>query len=504
MKSHSVNVVRNWNPGWPAAGSFAVLFMFALAAAALGQLSASGQTTAAAGGLCEWTIVDSPSPAFDGLNAIEAVSADDIWAAGTTQQLSGSPVQPLAEHWDGTTWSVVPSLSLSGPSGFFDLSAVSTDDVWAVGQFNPGSTQTLFAHWDGGSWTRVPSPNPGPYSNNFVYGIDIISSTDGWAVGASADPAGAPATALAFHWDGVSWTSVPAPATAGGSSLVRVTAIASDDVWAVGAIRSGSASAALITHWDGSTWTVVPSPTVPGYHYLSDITAISSSDIWASGVYVAADGSVQMLFEHWDGVAWNVVPSPTTSSRFNILIGIAAGSPSDVWAVGWSAVNESSVPRHTLTAHWDGSAWAVMPSPDGGESSMLEDVIAGAPAGVWAVGGGYDSSTNTARTLIERCVEPAIPPPTCPPDGHSDNSNNDHSGGQSICGCVLDDNDFDDDGISNLLDLDDDNDGINDAGDSDDDNDGVGDHRDPDDDNDGIPDARDLNDGQVRCRNEGD
>lgn len=56
-----------------------------------------------------------------------------------------------------------------------------------------------------------------------------------------------------------------------------------------------------------------------------------------------------------------------------------------------------------------------------------------------------------------------------------------------------DDNDIDDDGDNNGVDIDDDNDSINDSNDSDDENDGLADDEDPDDDNDGINDDEDDN-----------
>jgi hypothetical protein len=70
--------------------------------------------------------------------------------------------------------------------------------------------------------------------------------------------------------------------------------------------------------------------------------------------------------------------------------------------------------------------------------------------------------------------------------------------------CILDDNDFDNDGINNRRDKDDDNDGIRDGRDRDDDNDGITDRLDRDDDNDGITDRDDRDDGRLFCRHDDD
>ncbi len=53
-------------------------------------------------------VVSSPTISGASLNAVSAVSPTDIWAVGS--QSSG----PLIENFNGTSWSVVPSPSVSG------------------------------------------------------------------------------------------------------------------------------------------------------------------------------------------------------------------------------------------------------------------------------------------------------------------------------------------------------------------------------------------------------
>ena len=73
----------------------------------------------------------------------------------------------LIEHWDGSAWSVVPPAD--DPGSVEDvLAGVSedgTNDVWAFGYHVVGSRyKTLAEHWDGSSWTVVPSANGGTTS----------------------------------------------------------------------------------------------------------------------------------------------------------------------------------------------------------------------------------------------------------------------------------------------------------------------------------------------------
>src|SRR5262249_39406321 len=81
------------------------------------------------------TVVASPhaSPVNTHLNPAASVSANDVWAVGSAENPLGTD-QLLAEHWDGTVWSIVPTPAvvtgtLSG------VAAISSNDVWAGGGF---------------------------------------------------------------------------------------------------------------------------------------------------------------------------------------------------------------------------------------------------------------------------------------------------------------------------------------------------------------------------------
>ncbi len=52
--------------------------------------------------------------------------------------------------------------------------------MWAVGGYNSGG-QALIEHWDGAAWNVVTNPNPGTY--NRFFGVAAISSQNVWAVG---------------------------------------------------------------------------------------------------------------------------------------------------------------------------------------------------------------------------------------------------------------------------------------------------------------------------------
>src|SRR3954447_19732206 len=73
-----------------------------------------------------------------------------------------------------------------------------------------------------------------------------------------------------------------APASSIPGQLMAVTALAADDVWAVG---TAGHNASLIEHWDGSSWQRFESPSLGRLTELRSISAVSPTDIWAAGAW---------------------------------------------------------------------------------------------------------------------------------------------------------------------------------------------------------------------------
>src|SRR6185436_3558011 len=122
----------------------------------------------------QWTV--SPNPGDAGLTAVAAISPTDVWAVGET---------PLILHWDGVSWSVVAHPPMDGD--LMAISAVSADDVWFVGGMEvEDGEQTLALHWDGASVTDVPTDIPNS-SHSELTGVAALSSGDVWAVGEQED-----------------------------------------------------------------------------------------------------------------------------------------------------------------------------------------------------------------------------------------------------------------------------------------------------------------------------
>jgi hypothetical protein len=108
------------------------------------------------------------------------------------------------------------------------------------------------------------------------------------------------------------------------------------------------------------------------------------------------------LIEHWDGTSWTVVPSPNVGPasvfQSNALLGIAAASPTDIWAFGSSSLANGSGNQRTLLMNWNGTAWSMTASPNPNKGSFLDDIlfagVAPSPGDVWIVGSEDDAVTG--------------------------------------------------------------------------------------------------------------
>jgi hypothetical protein len=198
--------------------------------------------------------------------------------------------EPLIEHWDGTSWSVVSSPSI-GSGGLNAVSADASNDVWAVGVASNGGV--LVEHWDGTSWSVVSSS---AFNGLEASGVSADASNDVWVVGENR----------IYHFDGTSWSRTTLPlARVGGPDLFGVEAISPSNVWAVGWVRPSNLGwMPLVEHWDGTSWSKVASPDPRLFRNLTAIAAISASNIWAAGT----EG-----IENWNGTSWSLVSSTPSS-----------------------------------------------------------------------------------------------------------------------------------------------------------------------------------------------
>ena len=251
-----------------------------------------------------WSQVPTPNVVrFDEkLNAVSAAAANDVWAVGSTNQTSFKHTDPIAAHWDGTSWTIVPTPATTGGSKsiLFGVANLGGGNAWAVGRSE--ANRALIDHWNGSAWTIVPSPNPAILTPSGVSqtlnGVVEISSNDAWAVGGTSDISGfQPAKPIAMHWNGNAWSVATLPNLGSGSGLASVTASSSTSVWAAGP-AGGSTS---VLHWNGTSWTPETTPVGPdGQPVMKGISAVpgSATEVWAAGITLPSGGGYHTFVVH--------------------------------------------------------------------------------------------------------------------------------------------------------------------------------------------------------------
>jgi hypothetical protein len=243
----------------------------------------------------------------------------------------------------------------------------STDTISAQGSGKAAGAVSL----TGTGWSLQPSYSFGAQDNN-LNGVSAASKTDAWAVGSYIPGLNGVLNTLAQHFDGNRWTSYPLPNVGQQENALYAVSMPGPALaWAVGYYASGKfQQQTLIEHYNGTAWSVVPSPS-PGalQNVLYSVAAITDNDAWAVGAQQDSSGLWHTLTEHWNGSAWSVVNAVDAGSTGNQLYAVRALASNNVYTVGQQA--NSAFPNQALIEHWDGSKWSVVTSPADPSASAL-------------------------------------------------------------------------------------------------------------------------------------
>jgi len=309
-----------------------------------------------------WSLITSAAvPAtLNDLPGIAATSARDVWVAGSVDTSSLQQLTMLA-HWNGTAFTRTDSPNPGGPLGADKLTgvtAVSPSSAWAVGLYSIYDPSTLTSvgyplaeHWDGKTWTQVPVPQPTtrngrPSTLAEFSAVKALRGGDLWAAGAydtQTSTGNNQIVPLIERWNGRSWAQLPAPALSGDNWLTAVSADSRSDAWAVG--YHGSPSRTLAEHWNGRSWKIVPTPD-PGFYAgkangtLLGVAAISPDNAWAAGLDWAAStprNKPHALLLHWNGRSWKQINVPHYGPGYapNVLLAVSASSAGNVIIAGY-------------------------------------------------------------------------------------------------------------------------------------------------------------------------
>ena len=171
----------------------------------------------AAAGASGWSLEHAANATFpDGIVPSVSCANDAACVAVGSYVNADDYYATLAERWDGSTWSIVPTPNATGaPDSWFNHVACSTaSDCVAVGASGNRSDgvdneHALIEHWDGASWTMEPAPS----GTGELLGVACSSPSACTAVGNN----------VALRWDGTSWSAqalaIPAVGVSTLSSL---------------------------------------------------------------------------------------------------------------------------------------------------------------------------------------------------------------------------------------------------------------------------------------------
>jgi len=315
-----------------------------------------------------WDMVPHPLSGQRGeLKKVGVVSANDVWAVGRYWPDGGQQLT-LAMRWNGSQWSVVPTPNFSTVNSLEDITVISANDIWAAGGYGVaiGEGGPLTMHWNGVAWTLATTPN-GPEGSALLWGISAVSSNDVWAVGDENVPVGAYRTDRTFtiHWDGVQWSYVPSPNVGDRNNIFySVDAISSNDVWAVGTRynRNDATWYPLIQQWDGTQWKISPTPHAgPNSNFLNAVTAVGPNDVWAVG-FDFSQNPRGVLLLHWNGILWDHISIPEPPGHIDVY-DIAHLSADDILFVGMNYHYEGLRRDVALVGRYTGPCGTPQPTP---------------------------------------------------------------------------------------------------------------------------------------------
>ncbi len=300
----------------------------------------------------EWAADSVPAEhqAADGyaswLSGVSCISTGACMAIGRNYEIEKG-YQPLAEWWDGSVWSIVPTPMPSEAgvnpstgqreSGMNGISCVSASFCVAVGYFvktwYPEEEDALIMTWDGNGWTVQPSPDPAKPAgvvsiDSRLRGVSCLSSTSCVAVGEQTDvmEKGSGEQPIVERWDGSGWSLQASPSVSGG--LRGVSCNSAQACMAVG--ETGGTG--LTETWNGTTWSRSQAPR----HVLRGVSCLAAD--WCVGVGEAGQNeSAEAVAEQWNGTGWIAQRLGHPADRSDKPWGLNGVSclPSGCTAVGW-------------------------------------------------------------------------------------------------------------------------------------------------------------------------
>jgi hypothetical protein len=305
---------------------------------------------------------------------------------------------PLAERWNGTSWSTdaVPLPPGTDGAGIQSVACAGASDCSAVGFGQPTGVFDPFGdddlplhlHWNGTSWSPASGPDPTPFGG--LFDVTCPAANTCFAVGGPA---------VVEQWNGTAWFISHFAGKASQSSLAAVDCVSATSCIAVGTFRGNADQQPLAQRWNGSTWqTMTVPPPLSGNGALTAVSCRTASDCTAVGTR-ARGNSIGTLVEHWNGSTWSIVPSPNPQRGLPVLADVDCRAAGRCVAVG-SVITGGSQQAFSAVSRNGRWTLAKLPIPDFAEISAVPSVSCATATNCFATGV-YLLVTGDRREIVK-------------------------------------------------------------------------------------------------------
>lgn len=319
-----------------------------------------------------WTLQPSPTVAGSELLGVSCGSGGDCLAVG--DRTVGGHTRTLAEHWNGSAWSVTPAAGIPGAtqSVLEGVDCRSAHWCMAVGYSARGGTEKPLAErWTGTHWSVLRTPDPSPsWPRHHLHGISCPTTRFCLAAGDFGTETLSPSFTSTFdawvaRWNGSVWRVAHVISAARGTtkSFSGVSCASTRACLMVGSVSSPSIEGKPLGIWfDGRHWRDLRPPNPAESSGLSSVSCVSPAACMAVGRrFVSRDQNA--LAERWNGHRWSATVPPRPAGDGGAeLAGVVCRSRSQCTAVGASGPAD---PTGGLAEGWNGLSWTIQPTPGG-------------------------------------------------------------------------------------------------------------------------------------------
>jgi hypothetical protein len=336
-------------------------------------------------GASAWLLQPVPSPSGAigaALTGVSCTGTRACTAIGDYDTRKSAATLGLAEHWDGSRWSITSAPRVPAGAAWASLSGLSCTSVRAciaVGNYERSGSFNLAEAWNGNAWSIQQALTP-MSTDSALEAVSCSSRRSCLAV----------SEVVVERWNGTAWSYVaplPLPSWADVLTVSGVSCTSPTRCTAVGQARwEGEDPSrqhvpwAAAWRWNGKRWSLT---TFPGFAQLSAVSCTSQRACIAVGGAAA---------ERWNGIRWFRL---AVNGRAQLL------SVSCTSARACTAVGRTS--GGTLAARWNGDRWSIQRTPAlrSGRSGHLDGVSCTSARSCSAVGG-YTNRSGRELPLAER------------------------------------------------------------------------------------------------------